>query len=487
LKIVTNNIHDLVTQMDVEGRLLFASPSARIILGIEPEDMIGKLTYEFVHPDDRGIMIAAQQAAVEKGDVHVSGEGRLRHADGHYINIETEGTIIFDAHSHYAGSVLITRDITERKRLIEALRQNEERLRNITDNLRDMVSQSDANGLFTFISPSYQTLLGYEAKSLIGTSAIEIIHPEDVGRVVQAFQDAFNSQSYHFNVECRVRHMDGHYVDVDIVGKLFFDSESVFMGGVFINRDISERKRLQNLLLEKEKLQSALDKEYELSALKTRMMERIAHEFRTPLTVIQAASETLTHYLDRLTLEQRSARSLAIQNQIQRLTDMLQEIGQVVNGNFTPEHIHRQSTDVSKLFREVADDLERQFNLVGKYVLDLPQTAISSLDPQVFKNAIMHIMRNAARFSDPASAVTVKVLCDEKGMTIQVIDSGIGIPPKELPRIFEPFFRGSNINEISGLGVGLTIARAAIEAHNGSITVESAVKQGSTFTIWLPN
>lgn len=165
---------------------------------------------------------------------------------------------------------------------------------------------------------------------------------------------------------------------------------------------------------------------------------------------------------------------------------MLQEIGLVVNGNFTPDHVHRQSTDVSVLCHELATELERQLNFPGKYVLNLPESTIASLDPHVTKNAIRHIMRNAARFSNPSSVVRVSLSRDEKGITLRVTDTGIGIPSLEQLRLFEPFFRGSNINEVSGLGVGLTIARAAIEAQDGTIKIESVVGQGTTVTIWFP-
>ena len=475
-----------IVETDAQGNIMLTNKQWSALSGVSEISAFSGNASSTIHPDDLALTQAIQQQTGENAGTVDNVEYRFLHPDGKLVWVSDSSRPIFDELGNVNSYIITMTDITERKRLEEALRQNEERLRNITDNLQDMVSQSDADGLFTFVSPSYHTTLGYEVKSLIGMSAMDMIHPEDVGRVVQAFQNAFERDTYNFNMECRLRHIDGHYIDVDIAGKLFFDSEAKFMGGVFISRDISERKRLQNLLFEKEKLQGALDKEHELSALKTRMMERIAHEFRTPLTVIQAATETLTYYFDRLTPDQRNAKGITIKGQIQRLTDMLQEIGLVVNGNFTPDHVHRQSTDVSVLCHELATELERQLNFPGKYVLNLPESTIASLDPHVTKNAIRHIMRNAARFSNPSSVVRVSLSRDEKGITLRVTDTGIGIPSLEQLRLFEPFFRGSNIGEISGLGVGLTIARAAIEAQGGTIKIESVVGQGTTVTIWFP-
>jgi signal transduction histidine kinase len=229
-----------------------------------------------------------------------------------------------------------------------------------------------------------------------------------------------------------------------------------------------------------------LDKELELNNLKTRMMNRIAHEFRTPLTVIQAATETLTHYLDRLTADQRTAKEVTIKGQIQRLTRMLDEIGRVIKIDFTPERIHPTSTDVSALCRQLAARLEHELGQPGKFVLDLPETTTILVDPQILNNALMHVMHNAVRFSKPDATVQVTLSRAERGITLSVRDTGIGILPNERARIFEPFFRGNNIGESSGLGVGLTMTRAAIEAHGGTINVDSVLGQGTTVTIWLP-
>ncbi len=486
LRLITDNIQDLVIQSDTEGRIVYMSPSSRTMLGYEPQEMIGKLRQEFVHPDDRVNMTASRQVALKTGGTHVSGEGRLRHADGHYIDTGTEGTLLLDDQSKYIGTVLITRDITERKRLEEELRRNEERLRIITDNFPDLITQSDASGYYTFVSPSAQTLLGYSAESLVGTPALAWVHPEDIESMSESFLKAAALANHQITGEFRLRHADGHYIDFEVVGKLLFDDANNFVSGVFISRDVSERKRMQNLLLEKEKLQTALGKELELNDLKTRMMSRIAHEFRTPLTVIQASTETLTHYFDRLTTAQKDSKEVVIKGQIQRLTDMLDEISLVMNGSFTPLHVHPTTTDLGLLCQQMAGQLERQVNLPGKFALDIPESATASVDGQVLRNAILHIMRNAARFSKPSGIVKISLTSDENNIQLRITDTGIGILPEELPRIFDPFFRGSNISEISGLGIGLTIARAAVDAHDGTIRVESVVGEGTTVTINIP-
>ena len=476
-----------IVETDASGAVIHANVQWSALSGIAYENAFTETASSTIHPDDLARIQAIQQESVKNNSPVDNVEYRFVHPDGKVVWVSDSSRPHLNEFGKVNGHIITMTDITERKRLEEALRQNEERLRIITDNIQDLVSQSDGDGRLVFVSPSYQTLLGYEPKSLIGMPAIELVHPEDFELITQIFQTSFDTGSQHFSVEARYRHADGHYISVEIVGKLLTNEQSKFSGGVFISRDISERNRLQNLLLEKEKLQGALDKEFELSTLKTRMMERIAHEFRTPLTVIQATTETLTHYLDRLSPAQRANKTVTIMSEIQRLTDMLGEIGLVINGSFMPDRVRRTPTDVSAMCRQIVSELETQLNRPGNFVLELPATARVALDPHVTKDAITHVMRNALRFSAPTAAIHVNLVCDERGMTLRIADSGMGILSHELSRIFEPFFRGSNIGEISGMGVGLTIARAAIEAHGGTITITSVVGEGTTVTIWLPN
>ena len=384
------------------------------------------------------------------------------------------------------GYIVAMTDITERKCLEEKLRASEERLRLITDNIQDLVTQSDAEDRIVYASPSSRMVLGMKPEAIVGTLRRDFVHPDDWEKIIATCQAAIQVGREHLMIEGRLRHADGRYINIETMCKLFYDTQSHYTGAVYITRDITERKRLETLLLEREKLQTALEKEQELNALKTRMMERIAHEFRTPLAVIQLSSETLTHYYERLTPDKREAKVTTIKSQIQSITDMLDEIGLVVKGRFEPEYLNRVSTDVSALCRDATTKLAADFNLPDKFVLDLPETALAVVDKNILRSALLHMMRNAVQYSQPSEIVKASLLRFENSIELRVTDTGIGILPQELPRIFDPFFRGSNISELRGLGVGLTIAHAAIEAHNGTIKVESLPLQGTTVTICLP-
>lgn len=475
-----------IVETDAQGTFVMGNARWHALSGITEEQKWVANASGTIHPDDLSRIQALHQTSVESALSIDNVEYRFIHPDGKQLWVTDSSRPLLDLNGIVTGYIVAFTDITERKRLEEALRQNEERLRLITDNIQDIVTLSDGNRRTAYISPSIRSMLGYDPEILADADPLEFVHPEDSITMPQAILSALESGVQQFTVECRLRHADGHYISTEIVGKFLHNEQSEFKGGVFVIRDITHRKVLQEMQLQKEKLQTALDKEHELSDLKSRMMERIGHEFRTPLTVIQTSTESLARYWERFTPEQRAARATRVEGQIQRITDMLDEIALVITGSFSPDRVQRISTDVSAICQDVANGLEKHFNLPDKYALNLPETAFVSLDPQVFRNALMHIMRNAARFSKPSDVVTVTLSRLEKGIELRVADTGVGILPHEQPRIFDPLFRGSNVGEISGVGVGLTIARAAIAAHGGTIIVQSLPGEGTTVTISIP-
>ncbi len=409
---------------------------------------------------------------------------RHRLASGEIRDVEVfSGPLEMDGKSYLFS---IIQDITQRKRLEAALRGNEERLRQITGSVQDVITQTDAEWHITFASSSYRAVLGYEPNDMQGRDGMTFIHPDDHPLVKQTFDDARRSSDHHFNIQVRILHADGHYIWGDIAGKLLFDDQSLCTGAVSVTRDITERKHVQELLIEQEKLRIALEKEQELHDLKSRMMERIVHEFRTPLAIIQTSTETLSTYFDQLTPDQRITKARSAREGVRRIRDMLDEIGTVLRGGLAPDDLELVPIDLSALCRHSVHLLEKQGDSPGHYVLDLDDHVMVSAEPSLLQDAIIHVLHNAARFSDPSAEIRVKLVCHGPGAKLTVTDQGVGILSHELTRIFDPFFRGTNIGEIRGLGLGLTIARATIAAHHGTLSITSAPERGTTVTLWLP-
>jgi PAS domain S-box-containing protein len=475
-----------IVETDVNGSVILTNSQWHTLSGIADDGHMYSNPSQTIHPDDLVLTQATNQSMVATTSPIDNLEYRFLHPDGKIVWVSDSSRSLLASDGEVTGYIIAMTDITKRKQLEEDLRTNEERLRLITDNIHDVVVLTDENAHAEFINPSIRTILGYEPEKMVGLNTLDYIQPDDRSTLLHELDTAITTGASHFMIETHAHHADGRYINVEIFGKLLRDQHSTYRGGVFIMRDITQRKLMASLLIEQEKLQTALDKGMELNNLKARMMGRIAHEFRTPLAIVQSSMETLTYYYDRLTPAQRTDKEVKVRDQIRRITDMLDEIGLVIKGSFTPAHIHRFETDMSSLCRDIATQLEKTLNQPNRYVLDMPQTALVSVDANVLKKAIQHIMHNAALYSAPSTVVTVRLTPSDDHLEIAVTDTGIGIPPNDIPRIFEPFFRGSNIGEIGGLGIRMALARAAVEAHGGTIGVDSTLGKGTTFTIRLP-
>ncbi len=368
------------------------------------------------------------------------------------------------------------------KQTTAQLRQSEERLQFLIKNSLDSILLRGKNGRILAANPAACQMSGYSEEELRSLKPRDLMDGADP-RSLSAMKEREHNAS--MRTELTSIRRDGSRFPIELTVADFTDSQGEILTWA-IARDLSEQKRYEQTRIEQEKLQTALAKEAELSALKSRMMQRMAHEFRTPLAIIQAKSETLSVYGERLTPEQRTTKVTEIQQSIERLTEMLDEMNLTINGQFVQADLKFVSLDMNAMCRSVAAELEARLGLRGKFELDLCPLAMVNGDYLALHRAVRHIMGNAARFSAPTEGVKVQSTSSDLGVELHIIDRGIGIPPEEQTRLFEPFFRGSNIGEIGGLGLGLAIAQAALEAHQGKIHIESVLHQGTTVRIWLP-
>ncbi|KAB2856189.1 MAG: hypothetical protein F9K46_14535, partial [Anaerolineae bacterium] len=264
------------------------------------------------------------------------------------------------------------------------------------------------------------------------------------------------------------------------------DGLTVAMVGLQV--DITAHKLADLKRLENEKLQTALQKERELNDLKTRMMQRISHEFRTPLAIIQTAGSLLLNYQDRLSIEQRRKLSGQIEEQITTLTDMLHIISEIVREDFPKHAMQSEHVDFPALVQAAIAKVEAQDH--SRHPIRFEGTGSPALyimgDPYHLRALVINLLSNACLYSPHERPVTVNLTQEDAFLQLQVQDEGIGILPDELDRVTEAFFRGSNFDERPGLGLGLTTAKNIIDLHHGTLQIESAPEQGTLVTVRLP-
>lgn len=260
------------------------------------------------------------------------------------------------------------------------------------------------------------------------------------------------------------------------------------MKEAFTNQlELKVAERTEDLQKAQRELSVSLEKEKVLGALKSRFVSTASHQFRTPLTVIQTNMGILSMQRDLMGegLQQSFEKiNQRIVNEIGRMTEMINDVlilGKIESGSIIPEF---ESIDLVSLCQSVIDsyneiqedDRSMKLTVIGK-------PSLIELDAKLIAHAISNFISNAFKYSKnkPAPSMTLSY---KKGLTqLSIVDFGVGIPHDDLTNLFEPFYRASNVAEVSGTGLGTSIAKEYVELNRGAIEVKSTVALGTEFIL----
>jgi signal transduction histidine kinase len=224
-----------------------------------------------------------------------------------------------------------------------------------------------------------------------------------------------------------------------------------------------------------------------VAELKTRLVMQASHEFRTPLAVILAASETLLRYDDRVTRDDRLARLRKIQNAVRDLEALLDEVLAFGRADARQEPCTRGRVDVRALCEEVISSVAEGVLHTHDLVLRAGgEPVFADVDARLVRRILGNLLGNAVKYSPEGSQVRLDLDAHDGQLVLRVVDHGFGIPPEDQAHLFEPFHRGGNVGQAKGFGLGLAITQRAVAAHGGTIAAESVVGAGTTFTVTLP-
>jgi PAS domain S-box-containing protein len=253
-RLISENSRDLITLNDERGRALYISPSVKEVLGFSAEELLGTDPFKYMYPDDVAAILHETHNIAGSNDLHQVLEYRTRRKDGNYIWLQTHIRPIMDKRGRLVNLQTTSRDITDRKRTEEKLRESEKLYRLISENAKDLVALHTPDGAFRYLSPSIAEITGYTAAEVLGTKPFECIHPEDVEVVTAAFGKADATES-HIR-QYRVRHKLGNYIWLETQMRPIIDPFGHVEAVQTSTRDITTRKlaeqsvtRMSNLLI----------------------------------------------------------------------------------------------------------------------------------------------------------------------------------------------------------------------------------------------
>jgi signal transduction histidine kinase len=243
-----------------------------------------------------------------------------------------------------------------------------------------------------------------------------------------------------------------------------------------------------------EQMKKALHREKELGELKVRFVSMASHEFRTPLATIQTSSEILKHYSDRLSLEEREDAINDIQKSVARIQAMMENFlsfGRMATHGMVcdprPVAVQRLLDEATQ---EIAAADGHQHLIATEFSRDVHDRLLLMVDDLLLRQIVGNLLSNACKYSGSNTTVTLRAatqkLNGKNWLRLTVQDEGIGVPPDDVPRLFETFHRASNAQNQSGTGLGLAIVKRAVEAHGGAIDVQSELGRGTAFEVRLP-
>jgi PAS domain S-box-containing protein len=238
-RLITDNVTDLIAILDLAGKRLYNSSSYKQILG-DPQTLRGRSSFDEIHPDDVARIKQAFQETVRTG-VGQRGEFRFLLQDGSVRFIESQGSVVKDDKGIAEKVLVVSRDVTERKRVEEELRRSEKRFRALIENSTDAIALLNPAGLVLYAGPSTERILGHANEDFVGRRIFELIHSEDRERTISLFNGLTQNPGHVVRIECRVRHKDGSWRWMEGTGKNLLNEPSV--EAIVLNyRDITERK-----------------------------------------------------------------------------------------------------------------------------------------------------------------------------------------------------------------------------------------------------
>jgi PAS domain S-box-containing protein len=470
---------DFALITDTDSHLIFLNQAARKALGFGAGEDVSALTSFDLHPPHMVKHLRENASPVVMGRGVWTGETVFLGRNGQ--EIPTLQVIL--AHHGPDGAVAyyssVARDITERKQVELALRNSEERFRQMAENIHEAFRLIDVRGnRILYVSPAYEAIWGRPLQYLYDNNEqgwLEAVHPEDRQRIAELF-----ATSESIDAEYRIVRPDDSIRWIRDRGFPIRDESGEIYRMVGIAEDITERK-----WREQQTLELAVQKE-RVNVL-TRFIRDASHDFKTPLSIINTALYVLQRVAD---ADKQQDYLEKVKKQTLRLNKLVEDLLTIVRLESEADFSFGR-VDVNALLRDLeihVAELSRERTLSLRLALCSPSPIVWA-DHRELMRALLELTKNAIFYTPDGGTVTIRTSVGEAGVLIEFQDTGIGIHPTDLPHIFDHFYRvdQSRSTETGGIGLGLSIARYIINCHGGEITVESTVGKGSLFKVLLPS
>lgn len=487
-RILVEKSSDGIAIVNAEGDISYTGVSNAEMLGYQPEDQMGQNIFDTIHPEDKA-RLAEKFADLVKGpNSTINTTYRALHKDGSWRTTEIVARNLAE-NPNVNGVIVNFRDITDRQQAEDALRESEQKYREVVERANDGICILK-DGIIKYANPHAITILGYLPEEIIGTPMHNYIHPDELPKVVERYNRRMAGEEVESRYESVLLHKEGANIDVEInAGLILYEGEKA---DLIIIHDVTERKKVERDIRNMNRqLEEAMDQlkasheqllQSEKLAAVGQLVSGVTHELNNPLMAISGYSQILLKGLED---EKYAKYAQNLNAEAQRAIGIVQDLLSfarkqkpekiLVSINESLESVirlrsHDMSLDNIKVETELAPNLP-------KVMGDFQQLQ------QVFLNLILNAEQAIKEFRNNGNIVIQTKMVDQK-IEIEISDDGPGIPQEFQGKIFEPFFTTKEVGK--GTGLGLSICYGIIQEHEGIILVESNEGKGVTFTVELP-
>ena len=488
LPLIVDSVEDYaIYALDADGRVATWNAGAEAIKGYTADQIVGRHVAVFYPADDvengkpdRDLAIATAQGRMQE-------EGWRVRSDGTVFWASVLITALRERDGRLVGFGKVTRDLSERRRGEDLLRESEERFRLLVDSVADYaIFVLDPTGHIASWNLGAERLKGFRADEVIGRH-FSIFYPSDdvrAGVPSELLRIALESGRVE-REGWRVR-KDGARFWANVVISTLRGPDGTHRGFAKVTKDLTERKRNEDALrgvLERE--HAAAGRLRDLDRMRTTVLELVAHDLRAPLGVIRNLSFLLQRDSEQMSeatklehLERISARAGA-------MSELVDDLFHVVQFDAGPLAVERREFDVGDVVDEAIGDALTDAG-ARRVRVRVVGIARALGDPRRTREVLVNLINNADKFCPPPSMIDIGVDRHADEVVVSVADAGPGIPVDQQHLLFQRFSRLSPSPERAGSGIGLFIAKSLVEAQGGHISVDSTPGVGSTFCFTLP-
>jgi PAS domain S-box-containing protein len=449
-----------------EGHLLDANPALVGMLGYTRKDELLAVDPGALSPDSTEPVLGRMVS--DRGGLRTR-EVKLRRKDGTAATFLDSSRAVWDTAGNiirYQGTLV---DVTEKRAMERQLLQQEEFRRRLLESFPDLILVVDLDERYTFVSSRVRDLLGYQPEALLGKkiSELEDHSPE----LASLYHDVASSQQAFASTEYGARHSDGSWRTMRASASQLFDAEAKLIGVIISVRDITTERKLEQQVVQSERL-----------AAMGAMIGGVAHELNNPLTAILGVSELMQ---DKVTDESSLKQLGMLQQQARRAAEIVKDLTYFSRPPAPGKSGINLSEVVDRTLTLYAYSL-RKNNITVDFLRE-PGLPYAQGDPQQLMQVFLNLIVNAEQaIREGRAGGTLRIRLGKSASSVWASfqDDGTGIPPENLPLIFDPFYTTKRPGR--GTGLGLSICKSVMKEHNGNVEAANAPGGGAVFTVTLP-